>query len=442
VHLLVDGSACNAGASPYNNAAFASPATVNLLNCGPNIAGQHTLTVELHNDNHSPVLDANGNQIEARTNFVALTAGTPGISVVSPLEGAPLILGADAKQSVPLDFTVTSFTLKAPNTCAGMANCGHVHLLVDGNACNAAGSPYNNPAVASPAVAYLAQCAQPAGGHVVTLELHNDDHTPVVGPDGRAIQASRAIRTIPAAVSPPTISIESPTAGQAVALGGDAGLVPVSYSVTGFTLRAPGTCDAGNCGHVHLVVDNGACNAGANPYNNAGASGPLDAKLALCADPAGTHTLSLELHNNDHSPVIGGNGQVVSSSTWVTACAPGNPCIQAGPPLNGATISLSDGGYPINYFVENFTLRLPGTCDAGDLGCGHVHLLVDDAGCNAGANPYNNAGASGPILADFDLCAMDAGTHRVTVELHHNDHTPVLDDAGVTIQSSVSLTAQ
>jgi hypothetical protein len=113
----------------------------------------------------------------------------PSISISAPSNGATVTAGTDADKSVPLTFAVVDFTLKAPGTCAGAANCGHIHVLVDGAGCTPAGQPYDNAATSSPAVAKLASCPKVAGSHTASLELHNDDHSPVNGATGSVIAA-------------------------------------------------------------------------------------------------------------------------------------------------------------------------------------------------------------------------------------------------------------
>ena len=70
-HVLIDAQACNAPGSPYNNtsidqasaqAAFADCAAANQV-------ATHTVTLELHDDQHNPVLDASGHQIMSAVSF-------------------------------------------------------------------------------------------------------------------------------------------------------------------------------------------------------------------------------------------------------------------------------------------------------------------------------------------------------------------------------------
>jgi hypothetical protein len=73
----------------------------------------------------------------------------------------------------------------------GAANCGHIHILIDGSACTPMGSPYNNDnTTGSPALAIVSNCPTATGAHTITLELHNDDHSPINGPNNMVISAS------------------------------------------------------------------------------------------------------------------------------------------------------------------------------------------------------------------------------------------------------------
>jgi hypothetical protein len=248
---------------------------------------------------------------------------SPGININGPEWGATVMIGAD--NLIPVSFTVSNFMLALPGTCAGAAGCGHVHLKVDGAACNnvAAGKPYNAAGYASPITADLSFCPAAEGQHDISLELHHDDHTPVLDDKGVVIGASSQVAVQRNQTqAAPTIAISAPMANATVTMAAGQ-TVPVTFSVSNFVLKAPGTCVAadGACGHVHVRVDGMACNnvAANKPYNNACWSSPIDAILSFCPTAAGTHTIVLELHNNDHTPVLDGSGQVVSSSVGILA---------------------------------------------------------------------------------------------------------------------------
>ena len=69
-------------------------------------------------------------------------------------------------------------------------------------------------------------------------------------------------------------------------------------------------------------MDGNDCNVNAStPYNTAGASSPLDIDLALCkAGVAGAHTVTITLHNDDHSNVsLTDGGAAISDEILITA---------------------------------------------------------------------------------------------------------------------------
>jgi hypothetical protein len=95
-------------------------------------------------------------------------------------------------------FTVTNFTLKDPGKCAGAANCGHVHMVIDDAKCNDpdAPGPYNADGSASPIVIGFDYCPAISGAHKIIAELHNDDHSTYTDPAGTAVTDSVSV-TVP-----------------------------------------------------------------------------------------------------------------------------------------------------------------------------------------------------------------------------------------------------
>lgn len=131
------------------------------------------------------------------------STGTSGsnatVAITSPQSGASVALGTDAQKSVPVSFTLTNFTLKPAGSCAGAANCGHIHLVID-----AATSPCNTSHGATSGDAYNAQitsgtsgnaqfaiCGSGAAGtHSITLELADDGHGLLKDAGGNTIQSA------------------------------------------------------------------------------------------------------------------------------------------------------------------------------------------------------------------------------------------------------------
>jgi hypothetical protein len=101
--------------------------------------------------------------------------------------------------------------------------------------------------------------------------------------------------------------------------GGDED-IPVAFALTNFTLKPPGACGSvsSSCGHIHVLID-GAMSCGGPPYNNDDETGsPATAIVSKCGTVNGPHTITLELHADDHSSVDGADGTVIASSVQVT----------------------------------------------------------------------------------------------------------------------------
>jgi hypothetical protein len=241
----------------------------------------------------------------------------PSISITSPSNNATSTLGTDAELSLPVTFTTTNYLLMPANSAGCGVGCGHVDVLIDGSACNHSPSSHNNEGSASPVSALFASCPTAAGSHTVTLELHNNDDTALLDSSGKTVSASVSIQTAAGNSGVPSVAITSPTPGETVALGMDVNKsVPIVFTTQNFTLASPGTSGCGSgCGHVNILVDGTACNANGSPYNATGSASPLSALLGLCASPAGSHTVKVELVNDDDTAVTGGAAAMVTITT-------------------------------------------------------------------------------------------------------------------------------
>ena len=242
------------------------------------------------------------------------TSVAPTISIVSPANNASATLGTDAQLSLSVMFATTNFLLMPINSNGCGVGCGHVDLLIDGSACNTSPMGFNNEGAASPIDAHFASCAAPAGNHMLTVELHNNDGTPLRDSSNKPVAATIALKTLTGNSGAPSIAITSPTPGQTVTLGMDVNKsLPIAFTTQNFTLAASGTpgCASG-CGHVNLLIDGAACNAMGKAYNATGSASPLGALFGLCASAGGMHTVTLELHNNDDTVLSGASAAMVN----------------------------------------------------------------------------------------------------------------------------------
>jgi hypothetical protein len=129
------------------------------------------------------------------------------------------------------------------------------------------------------------------------------------------------------------------------------------------------------------------------------------------------------------------------SSSGGVAAVDGGPIVTISAPADGDTVSIATSTFvPVTFAVAGFALQAPGVCGAVNDVCGHVHVLVDDAACNAPGQNFNNAfptagGSLSPAMAValLGLCAAAEGTHAIRLELHRDDHSPVTNGAAATV---------
>jgi hypothetical protein len=118
------------------------------------------------------------------------TGGTPSIKITKPANNTTMAI-TDLTDGTDLDvsYTVTNFDLKAPGTCGTEKACGHIHVYVNGDACNATGLPANAEDITNPITAGIDYCKTGvvAGNYVVKLELHDDTHALVKDSTGNGI---------------------------------------------------------------------------------------------------------------------------------------------------------------------------------------------------------------------------------------------------------------
>src|SRR4051812_3655799 len=72
---------------------------------------------------------------------------TPSVAISSPSNNSSVNLSVTKKVAVNFN---TNYTIKAPGTCNGAENCGHIYVLVDNTSCNSLAMSFNTLATSSP----------------------------------------------------------------------------------------------------------------------------------------------------------------------------------------------------------------------------------------------------------------------------------------------------
>lgn len=131
----------------------------------------------------------------------------------------------------------------------------------------------------------------------------------------------------------------------------------------------------------------------------------------------------------------------------LTACGssgglPGvTPSVAISSPTNNSSVKLSLTRTVAVNFNTNYTVKAPGSCAGAD-NCGHLYVLVDNSSCNSPTLPYNTLASSSPVEADFSKCQTATGMHTITLELRHDDGTPVLSLTNSPVTAQVTVTTQ
>jgi hypothetical protein len=168
ISALLDGS---------NYTEWASADGIPFTNIQP---GNHTVFLRLEDDNYhgfSPDLNSTSSVMVSDA-----PSGTPSLIILSP--AGALNKATTVNSSFVVTFIVSNFLLVQPNGQPNALNYGHLHVLVDGNYWTLWASPNGIP------------MTLPAGQHTIKLELHNNDHSPVLSPSGQPIAKSITITVV------------------------------------------------------------------------------------------------------------------------------------------------------------------------------------------------------------------------------------------------------
>jgi len=217
----------------------------------------------------------------------------------------------------------------------------------------------------------------------------------------------------------PRISISSPEDSAKVA-GPD---VNVTVDVQRFELaNALGQENVAGQGHVHYFLDTAAPTTPGEPAI------PPEGAYAATANPwhewtnlsVGKHTLSVELVNNDHTPLVPAivdvvTIEVVAAQPTLTIKSPTDGSIVFG---HNVTISVSVGDFDL---VDN----LGGANVAGQ---GHLHYFKDVLPPTTPGVPAITAvGTYAPTVnISYNWTDVSVGPHMFSAELVNNDHTPLV----------------
>lgn len=198
---------------------------------------------------------------------------TATLDIVAPANGSVV------PTNFIVSFAVSNFAIVQPGQpgqAPGTPNEGHLHVFLDGT--NIAhyytlwaspnGIPFTNI---------------PPGNHTVFIRLVDDFHNSYT-PDVNVTLNYRVTNS----PGTPSLVILSPKDGSTVSP-----TFTVSFAVFNFSLTDPvGQPNALNTGHIHIFLDGNYVNLWARPEG-----------VPVTIQGSGSHTVKLELVNNNHSPL-------------------------------------------------------------------------------------------------------------------------------------------
>jgi outer membrane protein assembly factor BamB len=219
--------------------------------------------------------------------------GGPNIMMTSPVNGANV-----ASVDVRVNVSVNDFTLVAPTGQPNVAGQGHIHYFLDALPPTTPGVPaipVSGGYVVSTALSNIWTNVS-VGKHILSVELVNNDHTPLV-------PAVADIIYVEVVQAHPGIKIVYPIQGATV-YGRN---VTIDVSVEDFLLvnNLGGTNVAGE-GHIHYFMDVlPPTTPGVPAFTASGTYAATAATTYIWRNVTlGPHMFSVELVNNDHTPLV------------------------------------------------------------------------------------------------------------------------------------------
>ncbi len=283
------------------------------------------------------------------TTTATTTTSAPTLKITAPTGGGTGIVPGN----ITVTVEVTNFQLVDKLGQANVSGQGHLHYFLDVDAPTTPGQP----AVTAPGT-YAATASTSytwpnvtGGQHKFSVELINNDHTPLVPP----VVASVNLLVVPE-IGPSNVVIASPRDGASL----PAGPVTVTAQATNFNLVDKlGQPNAQREGHLHYFLDVDAPTTPGQPAVTAPGTYFATANTSYTWPnvAAGTHKLSVELVNNDHTPL---SPPVVATVTvTVTGSTTTPPPTTTTPPPTTTPASVTISLAAQSFAFDKSTITVP-----------------------------------------------------------------------------------
>jgi hypothetical protein len=292
------------------------------------------------------------------------------IKIISPATGAQVsTLGASIAVQVGGGFILDQQNFGGNN----ITDHGHIHYFVD--------DVYKG---ATWLTTFVFSGLTP-GPHTLKAQLFNNNHTAIVPTVADTVQVTAGT---------PSVKILEPTKGESVSTLG----FRVRVAVSNFTMSALdyGGWNVSGEGHIHIFDVVGTNEILKLPT--------ADSTVIFKGWSVGTHTLKVELYNNNHTELPTEYSDTVDFKVE-------NPSISLVAPT-----SIAQGqDLILTWTVAGFVIDPGAFGGAAEPGRGHVHVfeVVNGTAVYKGAT----AGSS------WTFTGLSAGPHTFKVALFNNDHT-------------------
>lgn len=215
--------------------------------------------------------------------------------------------------------------------------------------------------------------------------------------------------------------------------------VTITVQVSNFELvNQLGGPAASGKGHIHYFFDVDAPTTQGQPAVTAAGTfvATINTSNTWRNVPNGVHKFSVELVNNDHTPL---NPPVVASvDVTIQSATPEGPQITITQPQAGQSIPAGNITITVNVLNFNLVDKLGQPNVAGE---GHIHYFLDvTPPTTPGQAAITAPGTYAPTInTSFTWKNITAGQHTFAVELVNNDHTPL--QPPITASVTVTLTS-
>jgi plastocyanin len=326
-------------------------------------------------------------------------AAAPAINITSPT-GNIFQIG-----DVTVTVQVSGFNLVDKIGQANAAGEGHINYFMDVNAPTTSGQPATTAAGTYAATAATSYTWHNVGGgsHTFSAELVNNDNTPLEPP----VVASASVTVIPE-IGPPHVVITQPANGAVV----PAGNVTVSVQVSNFNLADKlGQANVSHEGHIHYFLDVAPPTTQGQPAIPPSGSvwkATPDTSYTFTDVTPGTHTISVELVNNDHTPL----DPPVTASVTITVQAP---------PSTGNSVTIDLTAKNVAFNMNTITVpagaEVTVNFDNQDSGIPHNFAVYTDS--SASTSIFVGQVITGPKQTTYTFTAPSApGNYFFRCDVH------------------------